>query len=213
LVGTALRPSDQNYLSYDMNLEANRIYHIYNQGNRKQPLFYKRDHYLHFLKHVRKYVSPNSIILAYCLMPNHYHFLIQTTEKSIAPKKVGNIMSSELSNGFRMLQSTFAQVINTERSEVGSLFKQKAQAKEIDKESLNLIHVYNYIHQNPVAASLVSEMGDWEFSSYRDFAGLRNGTLCNKQVAFTLTGFEERDFPINSLLPVKNEVVKKYFSF
>lgn len=194
-----------------MNLEANRIYHIYNQGNRKQPVFYKRDHYIRFLKFVRKYISPNCTILAYCLMPNHYHFLIQTTEKSIAPKKVGNIISSELSNGFRMLQSTFAQVINTERAETGSLFKQKAQAKEINEEDLNLIHVFNYIHQNPVAASLVKEISEWEFSSYRDFAGLRNGTLCNKQLAFTLTGFEERDFTLESLKQVNDDVVKKYF--
>lgn len=145
-------------------------------------------------------------------MPNHYHFLIQTTEKSIAPKKIGNIVSSELSNGFRMLQSSFAQVINTERSESGSLFKQKAQAKEIDDESLNLIHVFNYIHQNPVAASLVNVMSEWEFSSYKDFAGLRNGTLCNKPLALSLTGFEEKDFPVFSLLPVKNEIAKKYFN-
>jgi putative transposase len=144
-------------------------------------------------------------------MPNHYHFLIQTNEKSISPKTVGNIVSSEFSNGFRMLQSTFAQVINTERSETGSLFKQKAQAKEINEESLNLIHVLNYIHQNPVAASLVNEMSDWEFSSYRDFAGLRNGTLCNKQVAFTLMGFEEREFTLESLKQADEDVIKKYF--
>ena len=194
-----------------MNLAANCIYHIYNQGNRKQAIFYNRDHYLRFLSFVRKYISPNCTVLAYCLMPNHYHFLIQTTEKSITPKKVGNIISSELSNGFRMLQSIFAQVINTERSETGSLFKQKAQSKEIDEDSLNLIHVFNYIHQNPVAAHLVNQMFEWEFSSYNDFAGLRNGTLCNKELAFMLTGFEQRDFPSTSLLPVTDEVVKKYF--
>ncbi len=194
-----------------MNLEANRIYHIYNQGNRKQRIFFKSEHYLRFLVLVRKYVGPHCDILAYCLMPNHYHFLIQTTKRSIVIKKVGNITSTELSNGFRMLQSTFAQVINTERSETGSLFKQKAQSKEIDECGLNLIHVFNYIHQNPVAASLVEEMNEWEFSSYRDFAGLRNGTLCNKLLAFTLTGFDERDFLNASLQPVNEEVLKKYF--
>ncbi len=194
-----------------MNLKANTIYHIYNQGDRKQPVFYNRDHYLRFLQLVRKYVSPNCSILAYCLMPNHFHFLIQTTERSIANKRIGNIISSELSNGFRMLQSTFAQVINTERSETGSLFKQKAQAKEIDEYGLNLIHVFNYIHQNPVSAILVREMFDWEFSSYRDFAGLRNGSLCNIKLAFEHTGFEKRDFPVKSSYPVINEIVEKYF--
>ena len=42
---------------------------------------------------------------------------------------------------------------------------------------------FNYIHQNPVSANLVKNPQDWEFSSYRDYAGLRNGTLINRKLA------------------------------
>jgi len=64
-----------------MHLEANRIYHVYNQGNRKQSVYFKHEHYLRFLLLVRRYISGNCTVLAYCLMPNHYHFLIQTNIK------------------------------------------------------------------------------------------------------------------------------------
>jgi putative transposase len=194
-----------------MHLEANRIYHVYNQGNRKQSVFFKHEHYLRFLVLVRRYISGNCTVLAYCLMPNHYHFLIQTNIKSIAPKKVGNIVSTELSNGFRMLQSSFAQVINVERNETGSLFKQKAQAKLIDESDDQLLNVFNYIHQNPVKAGLASELSDWEYSSFRDFAGIRKGTIPNTSLALQLTGLEGKEFLYRSNNPVSEEVVKKIF--
>lgn len=192
-----------------MHLEANRIYHIYNQGNRKQSVFFKHEHYLRFLVLVRRYISSNCTILAYCLMPNHYHFLIETNIKSIAPKKVGNIVSTELSNGFRMLQSSFAQIINVERNETGSLFKQKAQAKLVDESDELLSTVFNYIHQNPVKAGLANELSDWENSSYRDFAGIRKGTIPNISLALQLTGLNEKDFIEESYNPVSDEMIKK----
>lgn len=194
-----------------MNIEADHLYHIFNQGNRRLQIFDKRDDYLRFLTLVRKHISPHCIILAYCLMPNHFHFLIQTSEKSIALKKVGNIVSTELSNGFRMLQSSYAQVVNHNRNETGSLFKQKAQAKEIREDGLNLIHVFNYIHQNPVKALLVNECHEWEFSSFKDFAGIRNGTLCDKMLVNDLTGLETRDFHIVDQTNDHSEIIKKYF--
>jgi putative transposase len=48
-------------------------------------------------------------------------------------------------------------------------------------EDKNLINVINYIHQNPLRKSLVKNIEDWEFSSYRDYADLRSGTLVNKE--------------------------------
>lgn len=138
-----------------MTLEPNQLYHIYNQGNRRQQIFYSREDYLCFLQLVRKYVKPYGHILCYCLMPNNFHFVIQTNELSISSKKIGNILSTNLSNGFRMLQSTYAQILNTKHKEYGSLFKQKTQAKLIDDELAQVIY---YIHQNPFTASLVKEL-------------------------------------------------------
>jgi len=56
-------------------------------------------------------------------------------------------------------------------------------------------------------------MTDWEFSSYRDFAGLRNGTLTNIELALQLLDMHQRDFESESKLKVRDEVIKKYFSY
>ena len=196
-----------------MTLEPHQLYHIYNQGNRRQQIFFSREDYLSFLRLVRKNISPYCEILCYCLMPNHYHFIVQTDVNSLTPKQVGNITSTNLANGFRMLQSSYARLVNNKQNEFGSLFKQKTQAKLIDDNSNYLTEVFHYIHQNPVTSSLVKEMTDWEFSSYRDFAGLRNGTLTNIELALQLLDMHQRDFESESKLKVRDEVIKKYFSY
>jgi len=59
-----------------MQFATDHIYHIYNRGNNAQPIFFSRENYLFFLKKVRKHILPHADILAWCLMPNHFHFMV-----------------------------------------------------------------------------------------------------------------------------------------
>jgi putative transposase len=165
-------------------IQADNFYHVFNQGNRKGQIFFSDDDYIYFLNLVRKYITPHCNLLAYCLMPNHFHFLINTDENSIEMKKLGNINTTNLANGFRMLQSSYAQHINKSKKEFGSLFKQKTNFKLITntKENNYLEKCFIYIHQNPHKALLVNNFEDWKFSSYLDIAGKRNGTLIDKNL-------------------------------
>ena len=61
-----------------MKFVPNRIYHIYNQGNNKQPIFFQERNYDYFLKKMKKHVLPHVDLIAYCLMPNHFHWLVKT---------------------------------------------------------------------------------------------------------------------------------------
>ena len=70
-----------------MPYEPNRIYHIYNQGNNKQPIFCKEEHYLLFLRKMRHHILPNVDFLAYCLMPNHFHWLVYVKKEACLPSK------------------------------------------------------------------------------------------------------------------------------
>lgn len=175
---------------------ANELYHIYNQGNNREQLFYSDADYIHFLFLYRKLVRPHCETLAYCLMPNHFHFLIYSTESSVAEVKLGNLPSQHLANGFRLLQTQYTQYyINPKQQRTGSLFRQKAKLKCLSQGKGNYgLTAFNYIHQNPMAAGIVAEMQQWLFSSYQDYAGLRNGTLCNRPLAAQLLDFDERAF-------------------
>ena len=173
-----------------MKIVAEEIYHIYNQGNNRETIFYSHENYLEFLSLFRKFVFPFCKVLSYCLMPNHYHFLIFATKDSERPKILGNIETCELSNGFRLLQSTYAKYINKERNRTGSLFKQKAQAKSMrDGDEHYEFTAFRYIHQNPLQANLVSNLENWPYSSFVDYEGLRNGTICDKELGFQINWF------------------------
>ncbi|MDX2190203.1 MAG: transposase [Bacteroidota bacterium] len=162
----------------------NEFYHIYNQGNNKVKIFYTNDNYLYFLSKVRELIKPHCDILAYCLMPNHYHFLVVTNEKSVKLKKVGSLELTELSNGIRILTSSYAQALNKKLGNTGALFRPKTKHKIIEYEQNGYLQTaFDYIHKNPIASGLVEELKHWPYSSYLDFAGFRNGTLCNIELA------------------------------
>lgn len=196
-----------------MKFEENRIYHIYNQGNNRQQIFFNHDNYLYFLRNYRKFVAPFCDTLAYCLMPNHFHFLINTTSKSVVERRVGSLVLTELSNGFRGLLSSYAAAINKQQNTTGSLFRQHTKAKLIESKTANYGFIaLHYIHQNPLASNLVSNLSNWVYSSYKDYLGIRNGTLCDKNKAEKLLGLDLKNFENESAVMISNKMeISKIF--
>jgi hypothetical protein len=140
-------------------------------------------------------------------MPNHFHFLLNITEESLVRIKTGGIAIPEITNGFRLLQSSYAKGINRQEDRTGNLFQQKIKAKEVNQYAVTAFH---YIHQNPVMAGLVTKLAEWEFSSYRDFAGMRKGTLCNKQKAIDLLQLTDLDLKDN-IREISKEKIKDLY--
>lgn len=163
----------------DMTIHEPGIYHIYNRGNNQQTIFFSDENYLYFLRKCHRYLKPVSEIFAWCLIPNHFHFLFHVTEQSLTPVKSGNIYMPAITNGFRLLQSSYAKGINKQLSRTGNLFQQKTKAKLTSAKEKYSTIAFHYIHQNPFAAGIVKNREDWVYSSYRDYAGLRKGTLYN----------------------------------
>ena len=144
-------------------LAVGEHYHVYNRGNNRQPVCFERDNYLFLLRQWRKYVTPACQVIAYCLMPTHYHFLV-------------HIITDGFSHGMQLLGISYTKAINKQRNRVGALFQGAFRAQYIERDEY-LLHVSRYIHLNPVLIGLVQRPEDWEFSSYRDYLGLRRGSL------------------------------------
>jgi hypothetical protein len=115
-------------------------------------------------------------------MPNHFHFFIYADEKSIGLKKSGGLMLQTATNAVKISLSSYTKYYNKKYNRTGNLFQQKTKAKLIETGN-NPIQVFHYIHQNPWKAGFVKLIEEWEFSSFRDYVELRNGKLCNKEVA------------------------------
>jgi REP element-mobilizing transposase RayT len=187
-------------------MEKDIIYHLYNKGNNGQKIFFNRYNYIFFLQKIRKHLYPYCDILAYCLMPNHFHFLIYANKITEETKTHGNKSVSVFSEDLRIILSSYTRAINIQEGRSGSLFQQNSKIKPINDifhgkiSKPNQIgydyYCFHYIHNNPVSAGLVNKKEDWEFSSFQDYIGIRNGSLTNKALALKAISLEDDLFNI-----------------
>ena len=184
-----------------MTFVEDHIFHIYNRGNNRQRIFFNDENYFYFLSKVRKYIYPYCDMLAYCLMPNYFNFQILANEKTVSIDDKGRNLFSE---GIKVLLSSYSKAINVQENRVGSLFTQNTHGKCVDSNQSQAMTCFRYIHQNPMKAGLVSKIEDWEYSSFKDYCGLRNGTLCNKDLTFHLFSLTKENF-----YSLSNEVIPK----
>ena len=185
-------------------MEKDIIYHLYNKGNNGQKIFFSRDNYIFFLQKVRKHLYPYCDILAYCLMPNHFHFMILANSNSVKTKKFGRRKANVFSENLRVMLSSYTRAINKQEKRSGSLFQQHSKFKPLNDIFYGKIsnpssvaydyYCFHYIHNNPVKANLVRNKENWEFSSYKDYSGLRNGNLINKELALKTISLEDELF-------------------
>jgi REP element-mobilizing transposase RayT len=177
-----------------MQLTEGGIYHIYNRGINKQIIFSSPGNYIYFLGKVRKHLLPVCDILCYCLMPNHFHFLIHANEKSILPVKTGAVEMQLVSASVKHWLSSYTKGYNKMYGRTGSLFVQNTHCKQI---VFDVYHrqgsfaCFNYIHQNLWKSGMVAKIEDWRYSSFNDYVGLRNGTLCNQKKAYELLALQK----------------------
>jgi len=153
-------------------------YHFYNRGNNRQAVFFESDNYLYFLKGVKKYLAPVATVIAYCLMPTHYHISVRIKQTSEVFKT--SEVSKQVSLAMQKFLISYTKAINKRFSRVGSLFQGQFQAKPIQNYS-HLLNLCVYTHANPVKDGLVSLPEDWIYSNYLEWLGQRAGTLVDRE--------------------------------
>ncbi len=201
-----------------MHFEKDHLYHIYNRSN--EEVFFTKENYLFFLRKVNDLIKPFCEILAWCLMPNHFHFLIQATEQGEKLSEEKNRQKTQLlAKNFGVLLSSYTQAINKQERRKGKLWSHNTEAKLLtnnslfSNRSLSLNDNYPlicflYIHQNPVEAGLVDKMENWEFSSFVDYLNLRSGKLVNKELAYNLVNFDKDNFYAQSKIVLDEKLLK-----
>ena len=144
---------------------AGECYYLYNQGVGSQPIFFDAENWGYFIARLKHYCQPDLIdVVAYCLMPTHYHLLVRLKTVDLAAR----IM--------RPLGLSYTMAINRQQGRAGRLFQGPFKAVWVNNNTY-LLHLSRYIHMNPVIAGLATQPEEWEFSSYRDYVGLRQDTL------------------------------------
>ncbi|EKD71575.1 MAG: protein of unknown function DUF1568 [uncultured bacterium] len=138
-------------------LYENAWYHVMNRGADHAVIFHNDNDYQIFINiFLRLHRRYRFEINAYCLMPNHYHILIQTPLPN-------------LSAGMRHLNSIYTQYYNKKYEKDRALFRGRYKATLVDAENY-LLRVSRYIHLNPVKAFLVKHPNEYCWSSYKFYS-------------------------------------------
>lgn len=143
-------------------------YHIYNRGIDGQDIFRSHDNYIFALQRIKRYTRELDIaVIAYCLMPNHYHLLVRQDGDEPAGRLPQRVFNS------------YTKAFNRQHDRSGTLFQGRYRSVHVDNDAY-LLHLCRYVHANPVLAGLVRQPADWAYSNYREWAGMRKGTLVDR---------------------------------
>ena len=185
----------------EISLVTNQIYHVLNRGISLQPTFITKRNFQRALEVMRYYQNEKQPlrysqflslsnerrmqiledlarekqylveIIAYCLMPNHFHFILN--------QLIDNGISKFLSN----FTNSYTRYFNTKNKRSGPLFQGKFKAVMVESDE-QLLHLSRYIHLNPYSSHLIrnaTEIEVYPYSSFREYIGREETNFCNKK--------------------------------
>lgn len=184
-----------------------QFYHIFNRGIERRTVFTTKKEFnrakqlIKFYRHKeiplrfsRIMQQPNDVrekileklyknekiveILAFCLMPNHFHFLL----KQVADNGVATFISN--------ITNAYTKYFNTKHKRVGPLFQGTFNAVIVETDE-QLIHLSRYIHLNPVVSSIIDhdKLENYSYSSYLEYLSLSDDEITEHE--FVLTFFKK----------------------
>lgn len=170
-------------------LEHDKFYHIYNRGINGCTLFKDHENYKYFLKLYRNHINPIAETYAWCLMKNHFHFMVRI-------KKISEIESLKIippSQGFSNLFNAYTKAYNKSHHRHGALFERPFRRKEINNNCY-LLNLIIYIHNNPVHHKLCKHPIEYLWSSYNTFLSNKETTLMRETVLNLFGGLENFEY-------------------
>ena len=164
---------------YHVPLQPECTYHILSRANGNEKLFLNNNNYSFFLQRFEKHISPVADTLCYCLLPNHFHFMVEIKplaiievhfkevkkDKPFSESGVSDFIMERFSNCLNSYTKSFNKVYNRK----GSLFIDYMRRVKLETEDQFRQTVF-YNHKNAVHHGLVKQISDWPWSSYHLFA-------------------------------------------
>ncbi|HIP49707.1 MAG TPA: transposase [Lutibacter sp.] len=126
--------------------ETEKYYHIYNRGNNWENIFIENQNYTYFLALMKKYLSPIASMYSYCLLPNHFHFVLRIKDEDALPENIKS-EKNKLHQPFSNMFNAYAKAINKKYNRRGSLFQEHLKRIEIKNENY-LRNLVVYVNTN-----------------------------------------------------------------
>ena len=146
-------------------LQYGQFYHIYNRGINGETLFRQDENYRYFLRLFGRHIQPIAQTFAYCLMNNHFHFLLRIKTIEEQQHKTKRNFALEPSRQFNNLFIAYSKAYNKRYQRTGALFESPFRRKIVEDERY-FATLVAYIHRNPQTHGFVDDFRDWPFTSY-----------------------------------------------
>lgn len=164
-------------------LVTGHFYHVYNRGVEKRHIFVDKQDYQTFLSIIQWYLREDTerpvlskipkaslkgevSLICYCLMPNHFHFLLQ----QIQDNGITQLMHAAI--------TAYSMYFNRKYKRVGPLFQGRFKAKLVENDEY-LLQVSKYIHRNPLPLLERPVLSTYEYSSYKLFLASKARSFCD----------------------------------
>lgn len=135
------------------------LYHVTSRGDRQEAIFADDGDRWRLLEIVSEALFKfEARALAYCLMSNHYHFVLRTRQ-------------ANLSKVMHHINGVYTQAFNKRHAKFGHLFQGRYHDVVVDSDRY-LLSLCPYVERNPVQAGLVARAAEWRWSSFRSHVGL-----------------------------------------
>ena len=142
--------------------EPGIYYHVFNRGNNKQNIFFEPENYGYFIQLMKKYFQDTYTIFAYCLLPNHFHFLLKINETKKLPEPYQN-GEKKIHQQFSNMFNAYSKAINKKYNRTGSLFQKHLHRIKIESEDYFRSLVL-YIHLNPEKHGIFDNFSEYPYS-------------------------------------------------
>ncbi len=170
---------------------AGKYYHLFNRGTNRQNIFFSAANYAYFLSLMDKFLSKYMSILAYCLLPNHFHMVVKINDHQssikdpIPSSDPGKLAVRQLMKLFL----TYAMAINKQEKRVGNLFAPKYKRLNISSDEY-LKYLVFYTHYNPEKHGIIDSFFSYSFSSYKAICSGKNTKLDRELVLDIFDGLD-----------------------
>ncbi len=144
-------------------------YHIFNKAIGSDKLFITPDDYSFFLQKLDRYIIPIADIISYCLIPNHFHLLVDIREIDNLPIKLSKQYQGApdlyISQVFSNFFNSYTKSFNKAHERAGRLFLYPFKRILVEDDDY-MTYLITYIHRNPIHHGIVKSFSEWEYSSY-----------------------------------------------
>jgi len=166
-------------------LEGNLIYHVLNRANAKNEIFREDADYKYFRTTILRYSNEKNIsVYHYCIMPNHYHLLLELKD----PELLSSVMAG--------INKSYTTYYHKKFQTAGYLWQGRFKSKPIQKYK-HLLACGRYIERNPVVCGIASNAEDYPYSSAKYYVRGEEDMLISEDPLYISFAKEEKERKVN----------------